>query len=132
MLWRVPSEIGNVEVVTGFYGEWPAFHDAEVLRLALVRPVAFRSAPSTLELVIADVDRPAEIASVVTLRFSGVRDVKVDGFDEQNVLFDLELTPPEADYPRWKVVCSGSTDFVWEWTSDGVEVVSLEPLRRHS
>jgi hypothetical protein len=116
----------NAEALTALYGEWPSFHDAEVLRFSFERTSQLHSEPSVLELVIADIYGPAKTPYVVALRFSGVRDVKLDGFDQQNVLLEIEITP--LDDGGLKTVCFGSTDFGGEWTSDGIEVVSVDPL----
>jgi hypothetical protein len=46
--------IKNAEALTALHGQWPAFHDAEVLRLTVERSPQFRVEPSFLELVVAD------------------------------------------------------------------------------
>ena len=118
--------IKNADALTEIYGQWPAFHDAEVLRFTLERSRQFQDEPTFLELVVADRGGELDAPHVVTLRFTGVRDLKLDGFDDQNVLFEIEMT--HVAEGEWKTVCLGSTDFAGEWTSKSVEVVAVRPL----
>jgi hypothetical protein len=50
----------------------------------------------------------------------------LDGFDDQNVLFEIEMT--QLAEGGFKTVCLGSTDFAAEWTSKSIEVVAVRPL----
>ncbi len=60
-----------------------SFHDAEVVSLLLDR------AGPTLELRVAVVFPEQR---TVRLRFGSITEVELDGFNEQNVLFDLKVT----------------------------------------
>jgi len=90
--------------VLRIFGEWPSFHDAEVVGLSLDREGA--EGPS-LDLRIHVFETTAEVDSegvfvqknhaLVTLRFLGVELEHLGGFNEQNVLFDLHITPLDPD-----------------------------------
>lgn len=81
------------------FGCWPAFHDAEVLRVILDR-----SGPAgpTLDMVIhvfemtKDVDANGFFMlrnhTEVTLRFDGVGELKLEAFNRQNVLAGLVIS----------------------------------------
>lgn len=121
---ETPS-IENVEAVVAIYGSWPAFHDAEVLSVELHRGGA-GNAP-TLELVLADVDGPTRDSWRVALRFTGIRALALDDFNEQNVLFDLQLSPL-SDGSGWETVLASSYGLSGVWESSGIRVVSVTQL----
>ena len=89
----------NSELLESRFGEWPAFHDAEVLSVRL--DSGQRSdgvARLELDVHVFGVDglRPNGrlnfvLHTVATLQFEGIEDVELDGFGPQNVLFDLVL-----------------------------------------
>jgi len=64
------------------------------------------------------------------LRFLGVREIILEDFNQQNVLFEMELTrlPETEGRAGWKTVCSTSHGLSGAWESDQVEVVSVTPL----
>lgn len=107
------SVIEDSQKLTQIFGAWPSFHDAEVLRIFLDR--SGDDAP-TLEAEIHVFGATSELDSagyyvltnhtLVTLRFTGVALVDLGGFNEQNVLFNLEiteLTPNVHDGRCWRV-----------------------------
>lgn len=85
------------------FGQWPSFHDAEVLRVSLDRsgPVG-----PALEAVIhvfettKDVDAEGFLVrrhhTQVTLRFDGIAALRLEGFNGQNVIARLEMTKDPA------------------------------------
>ena len=127
------ESIKNADALIRVYGSWPWFHDAEVTSLLLQRDSPNRSLgfdPPSLEIVLADREGPTPTPWLVTLRFTGVRDIKLEGFNQQNVLFEMDISPLlEDDGPAgWRTVCSSSHGLSGEWVSDGIEVVSVAPL----
>ena len=84
----------------------------------------------SLDIVIQDWVGPERTPWLVKLRFNGVRGVELEGFDQQNVVFELEVTalPEGEDAVSWKTVCSASVGFNGASVSDEVEVVSVEML----
>ena len=86
------NAIEHVHLLMDYLGQWPSFHDAEVITLHLDRKHV------TLELTLAYVWR--DIASgygeckspkccTATLIFRGVSELHLDDFNEQNVLAEL-------------------------------------------
>jgi len=86
------TRITNHEAVTSFLGKWPSFDDFEVVSMLLERshdgeelwPVltiqffGFRSEVGP--------ESPDRNNCLLTLRFGGVENVKLDGFNHQNAI----------------------------------------------
>ncbi|CAA9525345.1 MAG: hypothetical protein AVDCRST_MAG85-3183 [uncultured Solirubrobacteraceae bacterium] len=110
----MPAEVAGADALTSIFGEWPSFHDAEVLRMRLDR-----GGPRTRAHVEADVHVFAMTSEVdeagfsvlrdhtlVTLRFDGIAELELGGFNDQNALFALELediTDRQLDVLRWSI-----------------------------
>jgi hypothetical protein len=119
------------------FGKWPCFHDAEVLRLTLDR--AGPEGP-TLEAQIHVSEMTTAIdgdgryvlrhPTRVTLRFTNVLLETAHGFNQQNVLTDLEITsgPPAAkEGRRFGVVMGGCWGLHAELSCDRIVVVEAIP-----
>jgi len=99
-LRAVPERIEDADRLLRIFGEWPSFHDAEVVGLSLERDGA--NGPS-LDLRIHVFETTPELDpagccvqknhTLVTLRFLGLELEHLVDFNEQNVLFDLHVTP---------------------------------------
>src|SRR5687767_10468322 len=107
------NQVNPVDVVTGhkeltdLFGDWPSFHDAEVLDLRL-----HRRGPDEWESPILEADIhlfkgrrnqsvPPGIEwydhTVVTMRFTLVVGLELYDFNHQNAIFDFILErPPDA------------------------------------
>jgi YD repeat-containing protein len=68
---------------------------------------------------------------LVTLRFARIGDLRIDGFNHQNVLWSLQLTrvnPESGAAGRWRVAFNGTFGMHAEFACDSIEVCTLEPL----
>ena len=84
----------NSRLLTQRFGEWPSFHDAEILRLELIRDSGV-----SLRMEVYLFTRSSEVdehgrfrhekPSIVTLQFDGLQDLSLAEFNEQNVLGEL-------------------------------------------
>src|SRR5262249_23486724 len=93
--------IYNSELVSNIFGNWPSFHDAEILSISLVREGKGHFQGPTLDALIqvsettSDIDDKGHFVlrnrSVVTLRFFEIDDLRLDGFNHQNVISLLEI-----------------------------------------
>lgn len=93
------SEIEGSEKLTQLYGSWPSFHDAEILNLTLDR--SGPDAP-TLKIQIHVFEMTSEMDPaghfvlrdhrVVTLLFTRVMLEELRGFNEQNVIFSMDIS----------------------------------------
>lgn len=129
--------IEDADRILRIFGDWPSFHDAEVLRLTLDR--AGPQGPS-LDLVIhafemtPDVDPSGFYVlknhTLVTLRFIGVALESLGGFNHQNVLSDLAITPldpEEHDGRRVGVTMHSSYGLEGSFECSSCLVADVEP-----
>ena len=108
------SRIIAEEKVTAVFGEWPAFHDAEVQSVAFDRFDAKVSITLTLDAALAS----------VTLRFADCADVRVEDFGLQNVLFALDIVEAQG---RLSVELDASIGMEGSFTCSEVEVLDIHP-----
>jgi hypothetical protein len=81
--------IAGANALTHIYGEWPTFHDAELLRIEMQR--------SPLRLILDVLTQQRPPALVVQLVFDDIEEVELGGFNNQNVLFALHVDQAERD-----------------------------------
>ena len=94
-----PESVLGAEKLTSRYGGcWPSFHDAELIELRLHRGnfIAGPSHPDLLgpELIVKIrtwIEAPGTLPTLATLRFGGVEDLEMSGFNHQNVILDLSI-----------------------------------------
>src|SRR5262245_44189947 len=99
--------IENAELIERIFGSWPSFHDAEIHHLAMTRD---GSESPRLDVTIHHWMMTEEIDprghyvlkhhTLSTLRFSGVTGLRMEDFNHQNVLRELEIvesTDPLAE-----------------------------------
>jgi len=106
----IESLIKGREKLLAIFGRWPSFHDAEVMEIRLARKPKERREKRDrgVELLarIHTWDMTNEVDSsgyyvlknhtFVTFRFSGVEELKLEGFNHQNVIFGLTIQPKES------------------------------------
>lgn len=127
----------NSEAVESRFGEWPSFHDAEILALRLdsgQRSDGVARLELDLHVFAVDGQLPNgklnfALHTVVTFQFDGVEAVQLDGFGPQNVLFDLVLRettngPSEA---RIEVELPSSNGLGGSFRCRDVIVLAVEP-----
>ncbi|WP_083326397.1 Imm50 family immunity protein [Hymenobacter coccineus] len=78
------DNIINRELVIQHLGHWPSFHDAEIVSLRFTRGV-----PGYWPVIYLKIDVIG--IGLVELEFQEVRDYKLDGFNHQNVIFDISF-----------------------------------------
>ena len=99
------------ERLTAIFGEWPSFHDAEVIEFNLwcgeVQPVIQRYVFPTLTVKIHLWELTSKVSetghyvlrhhTLATLRFHDLHDFKMDDFNHQNVIYGLSITTEESE-----------------------------------
>ena len=90
------DEIVGSEKLTAVYGRWPTFHDAEVIDVHLWRgemdPEHEQFAARVLTVKIHMMqEAPTSREMVAVLRFDGVEDIRMEGFNHQNALLGIEI-----------------------------------------
>jgi hypothetical protein len=95
------SGVEGADTLYDWFGYWPDFHDAEVISLYLNRAGESSLVIHTWE-VTSEIDRRGYYVSarhvVVEFLFEDILDLKLEGFNQQNVIFGLELQKSEQGY----------------------------------
>lgn len=126
------------ERLTRIFGEWPSFHDAEVVRVVLDR--AGTDGP-TLETQIHVFQRTCEVdragyyvlkkRTLVTMNFSGICLQQLRWFNHQNVLFGLDLVevdPDQNEGRRVRVEMPSSYGIEAAFECVSCEVTDVQPF----
>lgn len=102
-------EVENAEALVRLFGRWPSFHDSEVIRIVLDREdpagPSLRAQIHVFEMT-DQIDKRGHYVlknhTLVTLRFEDILLKSLKSFNNQNVLWDLEIIPvdPEANQGR--------------------------------
>jgi hypothetical protein len=93
-----PEGIEKAELIESIFGGWPSFHDAEIHDIVITRDC---DSGSQMDIKIhhwqgtGEVDATGHYVSVhhtlTTFRFVGLDDLDIVGFNQQNVISDLEI-----------------------------------------
>ena len=106
----IESLVHGREKLLAIFGRWPSFHDAEVMEIHLSRtprgPGGKRDRRVELPAKIHTWDMTSEVDetgyyilknhTMVTFRFSGVEELKLEGFNHQNAIFGLTIQPNKS------------------------------------
>lgn len=127
-------DIINRKLIEDIYGTWPSFHDAELHELKLSRSKDRRN-PS-LELILNVFQSTPEIDMngyyktindcLVTIRFENIEDLKLEGFNHQNVLWGLDIEEAEEKNNLIQVTMETSYGCRGEFLCDEVIVVEVK------
>jgi hypothetical protein len=136
------ESIGNAQRLTSIFGRWPSFHDSEVHRVVLDRS---RTAGPSLEVTIHLFEVTPDLTpagtyvlnhhTLVTIRFDEVVLELLGGFNAQNVLARLELTPiahsqiDPLEFPssRLQVVMESSYGMTAQFECAAAEITEVRP-----
>jgi hypothetical protein len=118
--------IRYVNKLTDFLGEFPSFHDAEILEARLIRR------PPTLEIKIYTFLTGSEIDNkggykrnkecIVTIKFSSIDSLQLEDFNQQNVIFGIDFEKKDKIVRVTIKPCYG---FSAEFNCEGIEIVSV-------
>lgn len=132
------------ELLTNLFGYWPSFHDAEVLRLELVRVEPYGAGPDLLADVhtfeITDeVDAKKHFVLrhhvLVSFRFRGVDQLRLEGWNNQNALMGLCITDirsRQLDVLKYEVRFDSSFGVDARFLCRSVEIESVKPFVRQA
>jgi len=135
------SRIENIEAVTGIFGHWPSFHDAEVLSIQLDRRGHGAARGPTVEARIHVFEMTNEVDergcyrcrfhTLVTLRFLQADSLQIDDFNGQNALWGLEIidiSERQMEDIKFEVHFSKSFGLGMDFVCKGVTVVAADPF----
>ena len=102
----IEARIEGSEKLTGIFGYWPSFHDAEVIELSFwrgaVNPEAGRYTfpVLTVKLHLWEMTRDLDAKgyfvlvkhTLATIRFHDVLESKIEGFNHQNAILGLDIS----------------------------------------
>jgi hypothetical protein len=96
------EQIAGSEKLLAVFGDWPSFHDAEVLWMKLDRQPHGEGNGPTVDVLIHVFEMTSEINpegyyvlrhhTLVHLRFREVVELRLDGFNIQNSLSELQIS----------------------------------------
>lgn len=136
------NNIRGSEELLSLFGYWPSFHDAEVIEMLLWRgepgsPQSPRVPPQiTIKFhlweMTSEVDASGYFVnqknSLVTMRFSGIQEIELEGFNHQNVIMGLAISM-DGDSPElFKVEINPSFGVSASFTCRTIDVVSVTPI----
>jgi hypothetical protein len=136
------EKIKNSNLLIDVFHRFPSFHDAEVLRIALDRGERSGFDPS-LEALVHVFEGTGEVDEngryrlknhvLVLFRFSKIVNLQLTDFNQQNVLWNLEiinLSDRERDKVKFKVVFRSSFGVSASFHCEAVSIESVEPYVR--
>jgi hypothetical protein len=141
----IESLVQGSEKLLAIFGRWPSFHDAEVIEIQLSRVRAGSRSnryegPQLLARIHTwnitnEVDSTGHYVlknhTLVTILFSDVRELKLEGFNHQNAISGLTIQPKETTNPtdskfHIEVDPSFGVDATFDCAS--VEILDAVPL----
>src|SRR4051812_3417867 len=96
----ISTRIGASEKLTSVLGSWPAFHDAEIVKVELSREAKGKAAEPNATFYIRYMDKQNDL--LVQLRFVRVEDLRLEDFNHQNVIYEMRIVD-EGDGKRTRV-----------------------------
>ena len=140
----IEKYIAGSEKITGVFGYWPSFHDAEIVNFHLWRGDMYsaqnRWEAPTLTVLVHLWELTNQVApdgfyvlkhhTLTTLRFHGVCKLKLDDFNFQNVIYGLTIERKEHDVgpsPYFTVTFEGSFGIEATFECLQIEVIDAKP-----
>jgi hypothetical protein len=134
----IERKIKNSNLLMQVFGRWPSFHDAEVISIELFREASGVSLPN-LRSKIHAFEMTSEIDSqgfyvlrnhvLVTFLFSGIDENLVNGFNQQNVLWELaivDISSRQLEHLKFEVHFSSSFGVEVKFKCLGLEIETVE------
>jgi hypothetical protein len=134
------TDINNKKALIDIFGRWPSFHDAEIIRMVLERE---GDGGPYLEAQIHVFEMTTEIdakgyyvlknPTLVTFRFTHIVLEYLKWFNQQNVLWDLEIiniNPEENDGCNFKVVMPSSYGCEASFDCKDIVIVNVKPYEK--
>ncbi len=121
--------IKNSELVTRHFGQWPSFHDAEVLRIELDRDTLTVSITVFAFEMLKEIDERGYYKQIkhclITFVLQRIQELELHDFNEQNALFEIDFQQTSDGivvtlFPTYGVR--------GRMISGEIEVLSLKPL----
>lgn len=134
---NIADKIKQSNLLTDIFGRWPSFHDAEVISIELFRNPNGVSEPN-LRANIHVFEMTPEVDErgyyvlknhmLVTFLFCGIDENKVDGFNQQNVLWELaivDISSRQLEQLRFEIHFASSFGVEAEFRCRSVEIEAV-------
>ena len=120
--------ITNANIIVGYFGYWPSFHDAEVISIKLDRHQVMLEAVLHVIALSNEVTESGHLKAakscIVTMRFYSIRDMILQGFNSQNALLRINFDLVHTGEIRVDLVPAYGLD--GKFICRNAEVVSLD------
>jgi hypothetical protein len=134
---NIAEKIKGSEKLTESFGEWPSFHDAEVLTFEMDRNGPTIRSSIDVFATTSELDPQGfyvlKNRSTANLRFDGVTNFSAKWLNSQNVLFELAIVdisdPQLEEGVRFEVTFDESFGLHAEFLCRSVEVESVVPFQ---
>ncbi|KUG05911.1 Imm50 family immunity protein [Solirubrum puertoriconensis] len=130
----VVSRIGNAEAIREHFGHWPSFHDAEITRVVFDANPGYHASVTffiTVSATYTHVDDRGHHKQTkqcdIELQFVGIKELEVDYFGHQNVIFELLLEEQGSDIKCTFDASVGMDAFI---VAEEVRVAGLTPRKQ--
>jgi len=127
--------IENAKLVENIFGEWPSFHDAEIHSILLTR--SGDTKPPHMDVVIHHWQLTGELDlkgyyvlkhhTLTTLRFFEIIELQLAGFNQQNVLWQLEISEPTESDSNFSVFMPSSYGCDAAFKCKRIKILSATP-----
>jgi len=130
----IDGQIENAGALTGIFGEWPWFHDAEIISIRLERGPERPSLEAVIHVfrMTDDVDDRGFFVltnhTLVTIRFDGIVLYDFKWFNHQNVIDGLEIGPATNGEGRFAVEMPSNAGCEARFDCDAIVVIAAVPF----
>lgn len=138
---KTPKEIQGAEKVITAFGNWPCFHDAEVISFSAERELPIRKRGTVARLAVhvreyervgegtVDYDIKETKSVLIRFLFKGASDFEISDFNFQNVIDSIDVSQVAADDPaNLKVDITSIWGFGGSLRCEAIEIESVEIL----
>jgi hypothetical protein len=140
---KATERILGAKKLTEVFGSWPSFHDAEVVWVRLDRRPFGEGYGPTAEALIHTFEMTSEVGSdgffvlrnhvLVHVRFHGVVELQLAGFNHQNAIFGLSITDlceRQYEHIHFQVEIDPAHGIEASFQCREIEIVSVVPCDR--
>ena len=130
----IEEQIENAGALTAVFGEWPSFHDAEIVRMHLERgpDQPYLEAAIHVFRMTKEIDDHGFYVltnhTLVTIRFIGIVLYELKWFNHQNAIDGLEIWPAEDGEGKFSVEFPSNNGCDARFNCDAIAVLSVAPF----
>lgn len=131
---NIQAQVENAGALTAVFGEWPSFHDAEVVSMRLERgpDKPYLEADIHVFRMTKEVDDRGFYVltnhTLVTMRFVGIVLYELKWFNHQNAIDGLEIWPAENGEGAFSVEMPSNNGCDARFNCESISVVNVVPF----